>query len=123
MISDFREFSVGPDLFGRTYRVEFVWLQTAISIRHSDSIDVKFFLDDGSSREEKVIAIMYPHLLELSKKTGHEIYDGWVMKLAAVHLKWMIETGEDAEKTLVTMSPSDLERAQAELEASVQSAP
>jgi len=122
MISDFREFSVGPDMFGRTYRVEYAWLQTAISIRHSDSIDVKFYLDDGSSREEKVIAIMHPHLLDLAARTGRELHDGWVAKLAALHLKRMIETGGDMEKTLVTMSPVDLERSQAELEAAARTA-
>ena len=119
MITDFREFSAGPDMFGRTFRVEFVWLQTAISIRHSDSVDVKFFLDDASSREEKVIAIMHHHLLDLGRKTGQDIHDGWVMKLAALHLKRMIESGEDMEKTLVTMSPRDLDQAQAELAAAV----
>ena len=36
--------------------------------------------------------------------------DAWVMKLAALHLKEMIETDEDMEKTLVTASLEDLER-------------
>lgn len=31
--------------------------------------------------------------------------------LGARHLKGMIETGEDLEKTLVTLAPRDLERA------------
>jgi hypothetical protein len=30
------------------------------------------------------------------------------MKLAASHLKHMIEAGEDLEKVLVTLSPADL---------------
>jgi hypothetical protein len=115
MLSDFREFEVGPDPFGITWRVRFVWLQTAISIRHSDSVDVKFFVSDGAETHEKVIALMHSHLLALSRKHGVEMSDGWCGKLAALHLKQMIETGEDMEKTLVTMTPADLERAQGQL--------
>jgi hypothetical protein len=115
MIQNFREFEAGPDPFGITWKVRFIWLQTAISIRHSDSVDVKFVIDDGVESHEKVIALMHPDLLALSKKTGRELSDGWCLKLAALHLKRMIETGEDMEKTLVTMTPEDLERANTEL--------
>jgi hypothetical protein len=41
-MQNFREFEAGPDPFGRMWSVQFKWLQTAISLRHSDSIDVKF---------------------------------------------------------------------------------
>jgi hypothetical protein len=33
------------------------------------------------------------------------------LKLAGRHLRYMISSGEDLEKTLVTLSASDLERA------------
>ena len=42
MVENFRKFNAGPDPFGRTWNVEFRWLQTAISIRHADTVDVKF---------------------------------------------------------------------------------
>ena len=84
--------------------VEFLWLQTAISIRHSDSVDVKFSLLSGDTRMEKVIALMHPYLLELAGKAGRGVTDAWSMKLAALHLVQMIETGEDMEKTIVTPS-------------------
>jgi hypothetical protein len=96
--------------------VSFLWLQTAISIRHSDSVDVKFALYDGGQRTEKVIALMHPHLLELSRKTGRPITDPWCSRLAALHLQQMIETGEDMEKTLVTARLEDLEAHSAALE-------
>lgn len=105
-----RRFTVGPDLFGKTWTADFAWLQTAISIRHSDSVDVKFFLDDGEHGTEKVIALMHPDLLELSRVTGHPLTDPWCMELASRHLRHMIETGEDMEKTLVTVSPDALRR-------------
>ena len=42
MIKNFRDFEAGPDPFGRTWQVYFRWLQTGISIRHADTVDVKF---------------------------------------------------------------------------------
>ena len=108
MIENFRRFKAGPDPFGKTWVVEFLWLQTAISIRHSDSVDVKFSLLSGDTRMEKVIALLHPYLLELAGKAGRGVTDAWSMKLAALHLVQMIETGEDMEKTIVTPSPADL---------------
>jgi hypothetical protein len=110
MIENFRHFQAGPDFQGRTWRVDLLWLQTATAIRHSDSIDVKFLLAEGQDRMEKVVALRYPDLLELSRATGHPLTDPWCMKLAALHLKRMVETGEDFEKDLVTVDQSSLER-------------
>ncbi len=42
MPDNFRRFQAGPDPFGRVWEVEFRWLQTGISIRHADTVDVKF---------------------------------------------------------------------------------
>ena len=119
MIENYRLFEAGPDPFGRTWNVEFRWQQTAISIRHSDSVDVKFQISRGEDVQEKVIALMLPDLMALSTKAGRAISDAWCMKLAALHLKSMIETDKDMEKTLVTASLEDLERANAQLEESV----
>jgi hypothetical protein len=120
MIENFRLFDAGPDPFGRTWHVEFRWQQTAISIRHSDSVDVKFHITNGKDTQEKVIALRLPDLMALAKKSGRPITDAWCMKLAALHLKQMIETDEDMDKTLVTALPEDLERANAILEEPVQ---
>jgi hypothetical protein len=120
MIDNFRLFDAGPDPLGRTWHVEFRWQQTAISIRHSDSVDVKFHITHGEDVQEKVIALMLPDLMTLAQKTGRAVTDAWCMKLAALHLKHMIETDEDMDKTLVTASPEDLERANAILDEPVQ---
>src|SRR5215212_9961403 len=109
MIDNFRLFDAGPDPFGRTWRVEYRWQQTAISIRHSDSVDVKFEISTGGDAQEKVIALRLPDLMALASKTGRKITDAWCLKLAALHLKLMIETDEDMDKTLVTALPEDLE--------------
>ena len=112
MPENYRRFVAGPDPFGRTWQVEFRWLQTAISIRHSDTVDVKFIVwTDAEEKQEKVIALPDALLQELSKKTGHLVTDPWCMKLAAEHLRRLIVTGQDLEKTLVTLSMADLEQA------------
>src|SRR5258706_7762581 len=104
MIENFRNFQVGPDALGVTWHIEFRWQQNGITIRHSDTVDVKFFLSDGATTEEKVIALPHPLLLAYAAKSGHPVTDALCMKLAALHLVKMIESGEDMEKTLVTMN-------------------
>ena len=114
-MQNFREFEAGPDPFGRMWSVQFKYLQTAISIRHSDSVDVKFILRVDDTKSEKTIALMHPELLELSEKTGHPLTDPWCSRLAALHLKRLIETGEDMEKPIVTPTLEQLAQYDAEL--------
>jgi len=52
-MQNFRQFEAGPDPFGRKFQVFFKWLQTAISIRHSDTVDVKFILQDKTAAAPK----------------------------------------------------------------------
>jgi hypothetical protein len=111
----FRNFEAA-DPFGETWQARFIFQQNAISIRHADAVDVKFVISSGDNRQEKVIALAHPDLLWLSGKTGHPITDPWVCRLAAQHLKHMLETWEDMEKTVVTPSRDDLERYHAALE-------
>lgn len=119
MLPNFRVFQAGPDPRGRTWEVDFLWLQTGISIRHSDTVDVKFLLASGEERLEKVIALRHPDLVTLSQKAGRSISDPWCMRLAALHLRAMIETGRDMEKTLVECPAEDLEKYDAALESSL----
>ena len=108
---NYRQFEAGPDPFGRKFQVYFKWLQTAISIRHSDTVDTKFILEEeGGASSEKTIAIPHADLLRLSQETGRAIDDAWCARLATLHLLRLISTGEDVEKTLVTVSYSDLKR-------------
>jgi hypothetical protein len=113
----FREFEAGPDPFGRKFQVLFKWMQTAISLRHADTVDVKFVLVDASGgRTEKTIALPHADLLRVSRETGRGMDDAWCSRLAARHLLRLVETGEDLEKDLVTVSPADLARYAAALE-------
>jgi hypothetical protein len=116
MIQNFRRFEAGPDPFARMWLVEFRWLQNAITIRHSDSIDVKFHLFQGEDTHEKVVSLAHPDLLELSRKDNRPLTDPWCMKLAALHIRHMIETDLDMDKTLVVPSYADLARYNSTLE-------
>ena len=117
MLENFREFQAGPDPFGRTWQVHFKWLQTGISIRHADTVDVKFAAaPEGEGFEERIIALSHPALLIISKNVGHALTDAWCLKIAALHLKRMIESGEDMDKALVTPAPADIDRHARELQ-------
>ena len=106
-----RLFDAGPDPFGRMWKVQFRWLQTGISIRHADTVDVKFFVSsEGLPTEEKVIALPHHKLLQLTSESGRRLTDSLCMRLAAAHLSHMIETSEDMDKTLVTVLPNEMDR-------------
>jgi hypothetical protein len=108
---NFRQFEVGPDPFGRKFQVLFKWLQTAISIRHADTVDVKFVLvDDNGGHTEKTIALPHADVLSAAREIQRPVDDAWCSRLAAMHLIHLIETGEDMEKDLVTLSLAELRR-------------
>jgi hypothetical protein len=104
-----RLFEAGPDPFGRMWKVQFRWLQTGISIRHADTVDVKFFVSsEGLPTEEKVVALPHAQLLKLTAGSGRKLTDSLCMRIAGAHVRHMIETSEDMEKTLVTLLPAEL---------------
>jgi len=108
---NFREFEAGPDPFGRKFQILFKWLQTAISLRHADTVDVKFLLiDENGGRAEKTIALPHADLLRVSQELKRAMDDAWCSRIAAAHLLHLVETGEDMEKDLVTVIPQDLKR-------------
>jgi hypothetical protein len=112
----FREFEAGPDPFGRKFQVMFRWLQTAISLRHADAIDVRFILvDESGARTEKTIALPHPGVISAAAEIGRAVDDAWCARLAELHLQRLVQSGEDMEKDLVTVSPEDLGRYAAEL--------
>jgi hypothetical protein len=120
---NYRQFEAGPDPFGRKFQVLLKWLQTAISIRHADTVDVKFVLvDEAGATSEKTIALQHAELLRLSREVGRPLDDPWCGRLAQMHLLHLVATGEDMEKALVTAPYADLERYAAELRREEQSA-
>jgi hypothetical protein len=94
----------------------FKWLQTAISIRHADTVDVKFILvDENGGRTEKTIALPHAELLWVSREMDRAMDDAWCARIATLHLRHLIESGEDMEKDLVTVTFPDLKRYAAEI--------
>jgi hypothetical protein len=106
---NYRQFEAGPDPFGRKFQVLFKWLQTAISLRHADTVDVKFVLQhDDAGVLQKTIALPHADLLAISHEMGRKMDDPWCARLAAMHLIHLVETGEDMEKDLITAPHADL---------------
>jgi hypothetical protein len=115
-MQNFRQFEVGPDPFGRKFQVWFKWLQTAISIRGADTVDVKFVLEnEQAGSAQKTIALPHALLAALSRETGRKMDDPWCSRLAALHLSHLVETGEDMEKEIVTVAPAALKQYAEEL--------
>jgi len=107
-MENFRDFQVGPDPFGRTFHVQFKYLQTGISIRHSDSIDVCFILNDGAEKMQRVVVIPHADLRDYAQKTGRKISDTLCSRIAACKLKQVIENAEDLEKEYLLVTPKEL---------------
>ena len=115
-MQNFRQFEAGPDPFGRKFQVWFKWLQTAISIRGSDTVDVKFVLEnEQTGSAQKTIALPHADLVALSRETGRQMDDPWCSRLAALHLVHLVETGEDMEKDIVAVAPAALKQYAQEL--------
>jgi lantibiotic modifying enzyme len=109
MSEDPRRFQVA-DPFGRTWDVDFRWHQNAITIRHADAIDCKYYLSCGDEKRELVVALRHPDLLRVAAERGRELSDPWVIRLAGLHVRHMISTWEDMDKVLVTVPFADLVR-------------
>src|ERR1700751_2825389 len=108
---NFRQFEAGPDPFGRKFQVFFKWLQTAISIRHSDTVDVKFVLQDEMGGQiAKTIGLPHPDLIAVSRETGRAMDDPWCSRIAELHLLHLVQTGEDMEKDLVTLTKPEIKQ-------------
>lgn len=114
MRQSFRQFTV-TDPFDRQWEVEFRWLQNAISIRHADTVDCKFYVSNGEEKFERVIALPHAKLLEAASRFGREVTDAWCLQLAGLHLEHMISTWEDMEKPIITVSAPELERHAADI--------
>jgi hypothetical protein len=53
--------------------------------------------------------------MAVAAETGRAVDDAWCARLAELHLLRQVQTGEDMERDLVTVSPADLGRYAAEL--------
>ncbi|HAX44776.1 MAG TPA: hypothetical protein DCY80_19730 [Solibacterales bacterium] len=109
MRQDFRQFSV-VDPFGRSWDVDLRWIQNAISIRHADAVDCKYYISHGEEKMERVIALPHAGLGAAARRHDREISDAWCIRIAGLHLEHMLSTWEDMDKTIVTVPQADLDR-------------
>ena len=95
-------FQVRSQITGESYQVEFCWLQTAISLRHSDTVDVKFLVNVTG----KIVALPHAALEQAFRQAGVPLTDEWCIRIAARHLREALESGAEAEKDLLTLTPA-----------------
>jgi hypothetical protein len=107
MRDDFRRFPV-DDPFGRTWDAEFRWQQNAISIRHADAVDCKYYLSSAGERRELVVSLPHAALLAVAQEAERELSDAWVLKLAGLHVERMVSTWEDMDRTIAVVSRQEL---------------
>jgi hypothetical protein len=110
MVENFRNFETGPDPFGRSWKIAFLWQQNAISIRHADTIDTKWILECDGEKQEKVVALPLPLLMKVAEQQSRSITDAWCMKLGGLHLIEMLSSWQDMDKVLVTTSLEELSK-------------
>ncbi|MEP6714508.1 MAG: hypothetical protein ABJC09_02975 [Terriglobia bacterium] len=121
VMENFRDFQVGPDPFGRTWHAMFKYLQTGISIRKADTIDVCFVLESPGTegeteRMKKVVVIQHADLRAHAGRTSRKISDTLCSRIAMLKLRFVIETAEDLEKEYLAVTPAEL----AEFDARIQ---
>lgn len=109
-MENFRDFHVGPDPFGQTWHVMFKYLQTGISIRHSDSVDVRFVLHNGTDGMQKTVVLPHADIRAYANRTGRGITDALCSRIAMLKLRQAIENAEDIEKDYLLMTPGEIEQ-------------
>ncbi|HEY3440701.1 MAG TPA: hypothetical protein VGK29_08125 [Paludibaculum sp.] len=115
MMVNLRQFEV-TDPFGRVWQAEFRWQQNAISIRHCDAVDCKYYLTSGEEKREMVVALLHADLMAVASAEGRELTDPWCMGLAGLHLRHMIATWEDMEQAIAVVVPAALAQYASEIE-------
>jgi hypothetical protein len=118
MPENFRRFFV-DDPFGRKWDVEFRWQQNAISIRHADAIDCKYYVSTGDERRELVVSLPHAALLAVAGQAGRELSDAWLTRLAGLHVERMISNWEDLDKAIAVLSIDEISAYNKALEAAV----
>jgi hypothetical protein len=108
-MQNFRDLNLGPDPFGRTWHAQFKYLQTGISIRHSDSVDVCYMLDNGDEQTRKIVVIQNADIRAYGARTGRPVSDAWCSRIAMCKLRYVIETAEDLEKEYLPVTAQEIE--------------
>ena len=98
---NYRDFQARSGLTQQDYHCQFVYLQTAISLRHSDTVDVKFRVDGTPV----VVALPHTAWIEYQHRTGQPLTDDCAAQVAASLLREGLERGDDVE--LLDLNPTN----------------
>jgi hypothetical protein len=117
-LTNFRDFHAGPDPFGRTWHVFFKYLQTAISIRHSDSVDVRFILSSGDETMQRTVVMKNADLRAWAAKgSGRKVSDPLCTRVAMLKILRTVELAEDLEKDYIVVTAVEIEEFGTEIKA------
>ncbi len=108
-MENFRDFDAGTDPFGQKWHANFKYLQTGISIRHSNSVDVCYILHSGSEQLPKIVVIPNADIRAYAARTGRTVSDAWCSRIAMCKLRYVIATAEDLEKDYLPVTPREIE--------------
>jgi hypothetical protein len=97
---NYRDFKTQSALTGQEYQCRFVYLQTAISLRHSDTVDVKFRVNG----EGVVVALPHTAWVEYAHRASQPLTDERAARVAAGILKESLERGDAVE--LLELNPA-----------------
>lgn len=104
-MSDFvGAFEVRSRLTGQTYQVRFSHLWNAISTRHSDTVDTKFFVDGRGV----VVGLAHTGVLEAARRLGRTLSDRELSHVAAAYLRARLE--EEDERALYDVPHAEVLR-------------
>ena len=94
---EYRNFDCVSQVDGTPHHCHFIFLQTAISLRHSDTVDVRFLVD------EKRVTVALPHVAfaEYKRRAGRDLADEEAGSIAARYLKEVLEKGGEVEDLTV----------------------
>jgi hypothetical protein len=108
-MENFRDFDAGTDPFGQKWHAQFKYLQTGISIRHSNTVDICYILEHDGEQSRKTVVIPNADLRAYAARTGRPESDAWCSRIAMCKLCQAVETAEDLEKDYLPVSAREIE--------------
>lgn len=96
----YEDFTVASPLDGAVYHCRFRNIVTGIAPRHSDTVDVQFFVNGKAC----TVALAHPAFAMFKERTGRPLTDADAIQMAGLFLKELIERGESWEGTLLPVS-------------------
>jgi hypothetical protein len=97
-------FEVTSKLSGQVYQCRFSHMWNGIATRHSDTIDVKFFVNGGAV----VVGLAHTAFVKFRERSGRDLTDREASFVAAEYLRERLE--EEDERPLYDVAHDDVVR-------------